>query len=277
MKKFIIFVLGLAMLLGVSAPNANAANDYDFCEQYKGVKKIWWDGIELKPGQIGRLIVLKDTTLFKLSGEKKVFSRTLKAGEFYRIYAFKPGMLSVGGGYYVDRDSKVKYETPSKTKLRAVQCIHNPYGSKGNPTVVGDAWDVNVTDWINGKMNYQIGMIEAITDGNVAWDMIKQANMFNPEPPAGQKYVLAKFWVKLIDFEGKTFDYFQVSPVMFEAVSKSGTVYDRYSLVQPQPNLSEIYEGGETVGWVAFLVNENDEPKIVWNRGLEDELWFQLK
>lgn len=83
--------------------------------------KVWWDGIELKVGQIGRLNVLKDTPLYKLDGDKKVYSRTLKAGEFYRIYAFKPGMLSVGGGYFVDRDSKVMYETPSKSKLQLVQ------------------------------------------------------------------------------------------------------------------------------------------------------------
>lgn len=83
--------------------------------------KVWWDGIELKPGQIGRLTVLKDTPLYKLEGEKKVYSRTLKAGEFYRIYAFKPGKLSVGGGYYVDRDEKVQYQTPSKTKLKLTQ------------------------------------------------------------------------------------------------------------------------------------------------------------
>lgn len=83
--------------------------------------KVWWDEAELTPGQIGRLTVLKETKLYKLDGETKVYSRTLKAGEFYRIYAFKPGMLSVGGGYYVDRDSTVNYETPSKAKLDLVQ------------------------------------------------------------------------------------------------------------------------------------------------------------
>lgn len=82
---------------------------------------VWWDGAELKPGQIGRLTVLKDTKLYKLEGENETFSRMLKAGEKYRIYAFKPGRLSVGGGYYVDRDSKVKYETPSKAKLEQVK------------------------------------------------------------------------------------------------------------------------------------------------------------
>ncbi|MEC1894288.1 MAG: hypothetical protein ACQEW2_12125 [Bacillota bacterium] len=125
MKKFSIFMLSLILLLGVYTPSIMAKeDDYDpfFCEQFKGQKKIWWDGIELVPGQIGRLLIKKDTPLFKLDGDKRTLSRTLKAGEFYRIYAFKPGLLSVGGGYYVDRDSKVTYETPSKTKLAAVAC-----------------------------------------------------------------------------------------------------------------------------------------------------------
>lgn len=88
------------------------------------MKKVYWDGIELKPGQIGRLFILKDTSLFSLKGDKQVFSRTLKANEKYRIYSFKPGMLDVGGGYYVSRDSKVRYETPSKAKLQAKECVY---------------------------------------------------------------------------------------------------------------------------------------------------------
>lgn len=79
--------------------------------------------MELKSRQIGRLMVVQDTPLFKLDGTNKTIERTLKKGEVYRIYAFKPGMLSVGGGYYVDRNTKVKYETPSNPKLDAVKCI----------------------------------------------------------------------------------------------------------------------------------------------------------
>ncbi|MBB3870441.1 MULTISPECIES: hypothetical protein [Anoxybacillaceae] len=83
--------------------------------------KVYWDGVELKPGQIGRLTILKQTPLYKLDASKKVFVRNLKPGQKFRIYAFKPGMLGIGGGYYVDRDSRVKYETPSKAKLAQVK------------------------------------------------------------------------------------------------------------------------------------------------------------
>jgi hypothetical protein len=275
LKKIIISALVFILFLGFFTPNTQAAvTSNTVCNQYKGVKKIWWNGVELKLGQIGRLIVLKNTALFKLNGNNKVFSRTLKAGEFYRIYAFKPGMLSVGGGYYVDRDTKVKYETPSKAKLMAVQCINKPYGKRSNPTNLGDGWDVKVTNW-DGYKHYEISMVDVITDGNTAWQMIKDANMFNDSPPAGMKYILAKIRFKLFDAEEEPF---HVDYLDFDAVSKNGVVYDHAPVVIPEPELStDLYKGGETQGWAAFLVSENDVPLIVWKREYEDELWFKLK
>jgi hypothetical protein len=121
---FILVVLTLALQFSFAQNSVKAAD----CSQYEGVSRIFWDGVELKSGQIGRLTILKDTPLYKLDGEKQVFSRTLKKGEFYRIYAFKPGKLSVGGGYYIDRDERIKYETPSKAKLDAVKCINQNTG-----------------------------------------------------------------------------------------------------------------------------------------------------
>ena len=126
MKKFVIIFFLFWLTAGSVLPASAAEAQSDLCNQFKGKTKIWWDGIELKPGQIGRLTIKKDTHLFKLDGEKRTYNRILKAGEFYRIYAFKPGLLSVGGGYYVDRDSNVTYQTPSKTKLQAVKCVNSP-------------------------------------------------------------------------------------------------------------------------------------------------------
>jgi hypothetical protein len=276
-KKLSLLSLSIVLFIGVFSPSGFAEKyDSSFCEQFEGASKIWWDGAELKPGQIGRLTVLKDTHLFKLNGSKKVIHRTLKTGENYRIYAFKPGMLSVGGGYYVDRDTKVKYETPSKTKLKAVECVHNPYGSIGNASVVGDVWEVEVEDWFDGYKRYDIGLVDALTDGEAAWELIKEANMFNTEPPAGKKYVLALFYIKLYEYEGKVYNSWNVNSSLFTAVSKSGKVYNWTSIVTPEPSFSSLYEGGETFGMVAYLVDENDQPKIVWQKDSADEIWFKL-
>ncbi|MFE8701767.1 DUF5050 domain-containing protein [Cytobacillus sp. FJAT-54145] len=123
MKKFKIIILSFALLISLFMYSTPSSANSE-CAGVKVGTKIWWDGVELKPGQIGRLFVLKDTPLYKLDGDKKVTERTLKAGEKYRIYAFKPGMLSLGGGLFIDRDSRVKYETPSKAKLKLVACAN---------------------------------------------------------------------------------------------------------------------------------------------------------
>jgi hypothetical protein len=99
------------------------------CAGIKPGQKIYWDGSELKPGQIGKVIILKDTKLITLDGKK---IKVLKKGSSYRIYNFKGNLLGVGGGYYIVRDEKITYKTPSKQKLEAVKCANkktNPYQS----------------------------------------------------------------------------------------------------------------------------------------------------
>lgn len=111
----------------------------ELCSGISASTVVKWDGDELKAGQIGRLTVLADTPLFKLDGDSRQFTRMLKAGETYRIYAFKPGMLSVGGGYYVDRDARVKYETPSKTKLGQLECKKAAVAESKTPVELTDS------------------------------------------------------------------------------------------------------------------------------------------
>jgi uncharacterized protein YkwD len=118
------FVLMLLVVSSFIPPfSFSKAAGTENCTSYIGNEKVLWDGMELKPGQIGRLTVVKKTSLVKFNGSTPVAVRTLYPGSFYRIYAFKPGYLGVGGGYYVKRDENIKYETPSKTKLAMVACI----------------------------------------------------------------------------------------------------------------------------------------------------------
>lgn len=279
MKKLFGFILTTVLILGIFPPITNAAkNDLAFCKQYAGVKKIWWDGMELKSGQIGRLMVQKDTELFKLNGDTKTFSRTLKKGEFYRIYAFKPGMLSVGGGYYVNRDSKVTYETPSKAKLQAVQCITNPYGTQANPTKIGDTWVIEQKEdrLFDGKKKYEITLVETITDGDLVWKMIDAKEYWYNEPaPEGKKYILAKFNVKLLEKPDE--EIWDVANSYFNHYRKNGSIYNDNINVY-YGGLGSIFEGESVEGWIAFTVDENDDPLITWNRGIAEEtVWFKTK
>lgn len=83
--------------------------------------KVMWGKTELKIGQIGKLTIQSDTDLIKIeSNGSMTVIRPLKKGEEYRVYSFRSsmgGLYGVGGGSYVQNNAKVKYETPSKSKL----------------------------------------------------------------------------------------------------------------------------------------------------------------
>ncbi|WP_378209983.1 S-layer homology domain-containing protein [Anoxybacteroides rupiense] len=129
-------------------------------------------------------------------------------------------------------------------------------------------------DYINGQLKYELQLTDVILDGQQAWQMIETENMFNEPAPAGMKYILAKFKIKALQVQQGSF---YISNLNFEAVSKSGTIYQYAPIVTPSPEFgAELYTGGENEGWVAFLIKEGDQPTIVWKKGEADELWFAL-
>jgi hypothetical protein len=87
-------------------------------------RPVWWDGGELKKGQIGRLRILKRINLWKRIGNKLQMVRILQPGEVYRVYGYDNrhgGQYNVGAGLWVTKmKGYVKYETPSKKKLAQV-------------------------------------------------------------------------------------------------------------------------------------------------------------
>ncbi|WMJ16514.1 hypothetical protein RA955_18240 [Geobacillus proteiniphilus] len=110
-----------------------SGNYYIFNDQYTLTitapkPSVWWGKVKLVKGQIGKVTVLKDTYLWKMDAKGKLTSvRKLKKGEELRVYSYKNGLYGVGGGYYVKKDAAVKYETPSKTKLKQLEEINKYY------------------------------------------------------------------------------------------------------------------------------------------------------
>ncbi|MEI4770937.1 hypothetical protein WAX74_15045 [Psychrobacillus sp. FJAT-51614] len=84
-------------------------------------KKIYWDGIELRKGQIGKINVNKPINVWKRDGGKLVVERVLKKGEQYRVYTYDSGyggQYGLGGGLFVTKmSSHITYKTPPKSKL----------------------------------------------------------------------------------------------------------------------------------------------------------------
>lgn len=82
---------------------------------------VLWDGVELKPTQIGRLTILKPINLWDRDLKE---IRVLKPGEVFRVYGYTAehgGQYNIGGTYVTNMKGYVKYETPSKSLLERVK------------------------------------------------------------------------------------------------------------------------------------------------------------
>ncbi|MEI4768826.1 hypothetical protein WAX74_04035 [Psychrobacillus sp. FJAT-51614] len=90
--------------------------------QTSAATKVMWGKTELKIGQLGKVTILSNTSLWKLESDGSLSKiRDLKKGEEYRVYSYKSihsGLYGVGAGAFVQKNVSIKYETPSKAKLR---------------------------------------------------------------------------------------------------------------------------------------------------------------
>jgi len=85
-------------------------------------EKIMWGKTEIKPGQIGKVTILKRINLWQDGPNGKLqMVRVLNPGEEYRVYRYRDdyeGQYNVGDGMWVTKmPEHIKYETPSKAML----------------------------------------------------------------------------------------------------------------------------------------------------------------
>ncbi|MEI4768746.1 hypothetical protein WAX74_03615 [Psychrobacillus sp. FJAT-51614] len=114
MKNLVKIIAATVLLLSLTIAHVGSASA-------STPAKIMWGKTELKIGQIGKVTILEDTPLVKITSDGKLTTvRTLKKGDEYRVYSYKStfnGLYGVGAGSFVQKNSKLKYETPSKKKL----------------------------------------------------------------------------------------------------------------------------------------------------------------
>ncbi|MFO1444369.1 DUF3298 and DUF4163 domain-containing protein [Bacillus sp. Bva_UNVM-123] len=132
MKK-LISLLVVAVLIIFLQPNPSAH------------ASVMWGKTELKKGQIGKVTLLQNSQLWKLSEDNKslVEVRKLKQGEEYRVYTYKNqfgGLYGVGGGAFIKKSAAINYQTPAKSKLQTlgVKIVDSKYKDTFNyPQVEG--------------------------------------------------------------------------------------------------------------------------------------------
>jgi len=89
----------------------------------------YWEGMEFKEGQIGRITVLKPINLWKRDENDELhFARILQPGERYRVYGYDNlygGQYDVGVDYWVTNiEDYIEYETPAKDFLNKARVFY---------------------------------------------------------------------------------------------------------------------------------------------------------
>lgn len=130
-KKITVLFLALTLLFSGANFNSEPVAAAD--------KKVYWDGIMMVPGQVGKVKIIKPINLWKRTSGGLQFERVLKPGEQYRVYRYDNlygGQYGLGGGMYVTKMAGyIDYRTPSKAKLAELERIYGSGTTGGsNPT-----------------------------------------------------------------------------------------------------------------------------------------------
>ena len=143
-------------------------------------------------------------------------------------------------------------------------------GTRQNPLTVGQ------TGTFDGMKSYvytyksEVTLVEVIR-GDKAWTLVEEGNRFNSEPEEGKEYILAKFKVKIL--ESKDDEKVTMNNYLFTYVSKGGVEYkDFVSVSGLKPELTDMYEGGESEGYTFAIIDKDDAPLINFQ-----DVWFAVE
>ncbi len=147
-------------------------------------------------------------------------------------------------------------------------------GTRKSPSGIGDRLTIQGDDIFVGAFTIELELLSLVS-GDDAWQMVREANMYNDPPEEGMEYILAKFYVAVLEVEEGPFD---MSHAKFDAVSAEGRVYGGFiSVAGLEPSLRvELYEDADHEGWTYFMVEQDDTPVAAFDRGRDSEVWFTL-
>lgn len=210
-----------------------------------------------------------------LTAIKSAFSTTLNGKKITQ------NIVTINGAYYADLkqltgNMGIKYSVDTKGKKITLGDAPTPNKyNMVNPAPIGTTQTVQF-EYIIDQFTANVSVKE-ILRGAAAWDLIKDANMFNEEAGEGYEYILAKIDFKLTDApEGKKY---VVSDYSFDLISDKGKSYDKGLVIAPEPELTgELYKGASSKGYAVFKVATSDkQPKIAFGRNFDGTggIWFK--
>ncbi|MCJ7855484.1 copper amine oxidase N-terminal domain-containing protein [Lachnospiraceae bacterium NSJ-143] len=145
--------------------------------------------------------------------------------------------------------------------------------SKTTPAPVGTSQEVTLSG-LNGSFTINV-TVESSVRGDEALNIVKNANIFNGNPPAGMEYAVVKIKADVISHEKD--GAVNIGNYDFTAYGKDGTKYDYYQAVAPEPKFGGTASVGDTLeGYAVYCVNKTDTaPKLVIGEQ-QSQKWFAI-
>lgn len=148
--------------------------------------------------------------------------------------------------------------------------------SRTNPAPIGTVQHINIDNW-SEKYNASVVILET-KKGAEAFNIIKEANMFNSDAEEDMEYILVKARVSINSVaEDKAIS---LSRVDFDTYSSDNVEYSRPIAVPPSPEFrGSVYAGGTLEGYFVVQVSTSDKaPKLSFGTNYDGSggIWFSL-
>jgi hypothetical protein len=107
---------------------------------------------------------------------------------------------------------------------------------------------------------WEIQVLELVR-GEAAWQRIQAANQFNDPPREGYEYLLLRIHARCTAEDEEAHS---INPSSFRVAGSRRIKYRVPVVVKPEPALdADLYAGGETEGWIAMHVGEQEDDLIL--------------
>lgn len=148
-------------------------------------------------------------------------------------------------------------------------------GSREKPIRKGDTAVFNGMDTLFDQYRLELTVTD-VKRGQEAWALAVAGNRFNKKPEAGKEYLLVTYKIKVLDSaDGKAVS---LNNALFKFVSQKGVKYNDFvSLAGLKPALTDLYKGGEAEGIVYGMVDEGDQPLVVFLERNDGGIWFSVE
>ncbi|AKG91843.1 protein of unknown function {DUF4352} [Geoglobus ahangari] len=158
---------------------------------------------------------------------------------------------------------------PAEVQKSVTTPTKEPKGSYGNPASIKETvvvktlagtFEVTILDYVRGEEAYEV---------------IKRGNMFNPDPEDGYEYLLVKVRFKYASGRVSQF----VSAYSFKAYV-DGVGFSPSFVILPNdfPEFKDVdlMPGGETEGWITFLVPKGKDVLIAYEYMFEPVCFIKI-